>query len=372
VSANGNVLYCGENLEILRRHVADGSIDLVYLDPPFNSGASYRVRLANGEDGAEAFDDTWRWSEEAASSLHETLAAGGAAARALHALHALLGPGSMLAYLASLAPRLVELRRVLKDPGSLYLHCDPTASHHLKLLLDAVFGRSGFRNEIIWHYGGRGAKAVSGQLPRNHDVLLWYSKGCEYFYERQFAETLLTPQQARRAGHRRDERGRWFRTAPRGDYTDQSIVRLRGEGRIHETSSGGVRVKYFLETRTGRVVERRMLGDVWSDIPDAMHMPRAERLSYPTQKPQALLARVLATSCPAGGMVLDPYCGSGTTMAAAQERGCSWIGIDVNPLAISLTARRLQRSGCGGYRVLGIPAPAPRPRARVREARSVR
>jgi DNA modification methylase len=359
----GNVLYYGDNLDVLKRHVADESVDLVYLDPPFNSNASYNVLFghADGSQAAaqiKAFDDTWRWDQTAAATFQETVEAGGDVAQALFAFQTLLGASTMLAYLTMMAPRLVELRRVLKSTGSLYLHCDPTASHYLKLLLDAVFGPASFRNELIWHYGGRGAKAISGQFPRNHDVLLWYSKGTEWVYEKQFIETLLTPAQAKDAGYRQDDKDRWFRTAPRGDYTDASIERLRGEERIHDTNTGGVRVKYLLDMRKGRVVERKMVGDVWNDIPDAMHMPKAERLGYPTQKPEALLARVINASCPLDGVVLDPFCGCGTTIAAAEKLKLRWIGIDLTYLAISLIKSRLTELGTSDYTVLGEPTTA--------------
>ncbi len=357
-----NALYHGDNLDVLRGHVLAESVDLVYLDPPFNSNATYNVLFGRAEEKAaaqiKAFDDTWHWDQAASAAFHEVVTTGGPVADALAAFRAMLGPSTMLAYLSMMAPRLIELRRVLKSTGSLYLHCDPTASHYLKLLLDAIFGASGFRNELIWHYGGRGAKAISRQYPKNHDVLLWYSKGKRWVDEKQHVETQMTAAQAKEAGYRQDCDGRWFRTAPRGDYTDASVERLRAEGRIHDTRTGGIRVKYHLDTRDGRVIERKLVGDVWNDIPDAMHMPKAERLGYPTQKPVMLLRRVLATSCPPQGLVLDPFCGCGTTIAAAEEIGCRWVGIDSARLAISLTQSRLAAKGIGDYRVLGEPAAA--------------
>ena len=152
-----NVLYYGNNLDVLRRHVRDESVDLVYLDPPFNSNANYNVLFAE-HDGTraaaqiQAFGDTWEWNEESAAAYQETVEQGGEVAKALLAFRTLLGTSDMLAYLSMMAPRLVEFRRALAPTGSLFLHCDPTASHYLKLLLDAVFGPGSFRNEIIWHY----------------------------------------------------------------------------------------------------------------------------------------------------------------------------------------------------------------------------
>ena len=178
-----NTLYYGDNLDVLRRHIADESIDLVYLDPPFNSSATYNVLFAEhtGEKAAsqiQAFEDTWHWDQESAREYFETVKAGGEVAKALTAFFTLLGESNMMAYLAMMAPRLVELRRVLKPTGSIYLHCDPTASHYLKLLMDAVFGPESFRNEIVWRrtpFSGS-SKARAHQYPRSHDILLFYSK----------------------------------------------------------------------------------------------------------------------------------------------------------------------------------------------------
>src|SRR5882724_2345592 len=173
-----NLLYYGDNLDVLRRHVADESVDLVYLDPPFKSDQSYNV-LFREQDGSrseaqiKAFDDTWQWDRGAAAAYHETVEAGGKVSEAMQAFRLFLGDSDMLAYLAMMAPRLLELRRVLRDSGSLYLHCDPTASHYLKLLLDAVFGPERFINEIIWkRYGAHNDSRTYGRV---HDVLLFYS-----------------------------------------------------------------------------------------------------------------------------------------------------------------------------------------------------
>jgi len=185
-----NQLYYGDNLDILRRYIQDETVDLVYLDPPFNSNATYNVLFAehNGTKAAaqiQAFEDTWTWDEAAARSYQEAVEAGGQVAKALIAFHTLLGASNMMAYLAMMAPRLVELRRVLKPTGSIYLHCDPTASHYLKVLMDAVFGPANFRNEIVWKrtpFAGS-SKARARQFPRSHDLLMFYSKGDAYFYQ---------------------------------------------------------------------------------------------------------------------------------------------------------------------------------------------
>lgn len=338
-----NRLYRGDNLDVLRRHVAGESIDLAYLDPPFNSGVSYRVDGRRG-GAATAFADTWRWDGPAQAAYDETVAGGGDVARALQAFRSLLGEGAMLAYLVMMAPRLAEIRRVLRPTGSVYLHCDPVTSHYLKVLMDAVFGPDNYRNELIWSYGGRGAKAVSRQFPRNHDVILFYAKESGmHTYQRQYTRRRLTEAEARRRGFRQDEQGRWFKTAPRGDYTDESIRRLASHGRIHRTRTGGIRVKYFLQQEGGCVVEDALVGDTWLDVPDAMHLG-SERLGYPTQKPLALLERIIAAGSRQGDTVLDPFCGSGTAMVAAQKLGRRWIGVDAAAPAIDLTGRRLHET----------------------------
>jgi site-specific DNA-methyltransferase (adenine-specific) len=177
-----NHLFYGDNLDVLRRYVRDETVDLVYLDPPFNSNADYNV-LFGHVDGSQAaaqikaFKDTWRWDQAAAAQFQETVQAGGFVAQALNSFQTLLGPSTMLAYLSMMAPRLVELHRVLKPTGTLYLHCDPTASHYLKLLLDAVFGARNFLNEIVWCYnvGGKSRE----RWARKHDILLFYARGRE-------------------------------------------------------------------------------------------------------------------------------------------------------------------------------------------------
>ena len=346
-----NALYYGDNLTVLREHVPDESVDLVYLDPPFNSNASYNV-LFEEQSGEEsparirAFTDTWKWTQEAERTFEKEIITNpetpAAVKDMISAFRQFIGSNAMMAYLVMMTPRLVELRRVMKPTGSVYLHCDPTASHYLKLLMDALFGASNFRNELVWHYGGRGAKAIAYQFPRNHDVLLFYSKEAgHHAFRRQYLERLRTFEEARKAGLRQDDEGRWFKTAPRGDYTEASIRRLDAEGRVHRTRTGSIRIKYFLRESAGRVAEDVLLGDTWSDIPDAMHIGK-ERLGYPTQKPQALLERIIRASSSDDDVVLDPFCGCGTAVAAAEKLGRRWIGIDVTHLAVALMKNRLK------------------------------
>src|SRR5436309_2497067 len=185
-----NVLYYGDNLDVLRRHIADESVDLIYLDPPFNSNATYNVLFAE-QDGSrsaaqiQAFGDTWRWDQSAARTYEETVEAGGGIARALQAFRVVIGESNMLAYLSMMAPRLVELHRVLKPTGSLYLNCDPTASHYLKLMLDAVFGARNFVNEISWKRSGR-RSSISRIFRRAHDILLLYARADTYRFNLVF------------------------------------------------------------------------------------------------------------------------------------------------------------------------------------------
>jgi site-specific DNA-methyltransferase (adenine-specific) len=317
-------------LAVLREQVPDASVDLVYLDPPFNSGAVY-----------SHFADVWTWGDRAAATYAEVQAQGPPAlAGLLHGLRAVAGEGSLLAYLCMLAPRLVELRRTLRPTGSLYLHADGAASHSVKLMLDAVFGPACFRNEIVWHYGGRGAKAVARQFARNHDVIFLYSReaGAQVFH-RQRTRRAYSEREARRRGFRQDEAG-WYKTAPRGDYTDASICRLERAGRICRTRAGSVRVRYPLQSAAGLVYDEALVGDTWLDIPDGMHLGR-ERTGYPTQKPEALLGRIIRASSDEGALVLDPFCGSGTTLVAAERLRRRWTGIDCSPAAIETTQRRL-------------------------------
>ena len=333
-------IFVRDNLEVMRGMNSE-SIDLIYLDPPFNKGQQWSAPVGSKAAGA-AFKDAWalddvkeEWVdeiEEANPALHHTITAAG-----------FTHGDSMQGYLTYMAIRLLEMRRLLKTTGSIYLHCDSTASHYLKTLMDAVFGSDNFRNEIIWHYGGRGAKAIAKQFARNHDILLLYSNLFgKHTFERQYLARQFTPEEARQAGFRQDEQGRWFKTSPRGDYTDESIQRLESEDRIYRTRTGSIRIKYFLKQNAGKVVEDVLVGDTWSDIPDAMHIGK-ERLGYPTQKPLALLERVIGASSNGDDVVLDPFCGCATTCVAAEKLGRQWVGIDLSEKAYDLVVQRLAK-----------------------------
>ena len=331
-----NTLYYGDNLDVLRRHVADESVDLVYLDPPFNSNATYNVLFAerNGSRAAaqiKAFEDTWEWDEAAAKAYEETVEAGGLVSRAMQAFRTFLGDSDMLAYLAMMAPRLVELRRVLKPTGSVYLHCDPTASHYLKMLMDAVFGPENFLNEIVWSY--RRYTAKSRRFQRLHDAILFYGRSDRAVFNDMRGEY------GEKSGvadshYKQDDEGRWYRWQKR---------------------KGQEPYKIFLSP------EGRRLGDVW-DIPHINASAR-ERLGYPTQKPEALLERIIKASSNEGDVVLDPFCGCGTAIAVAQRLNRRWIGIDITHLAIGLIKHRL-RDAFGErvaetYQTIGEPTSLP-------------
>lgn len=329
-----NVLYYGDNLKILRStkpvYIPAESVDLVYLDPPFNSKATYNV-LFREKDGSraaaqfKAFEDTWHWDETAAWLFEEVVEAGGDPSSALRAFKTLLGTNDMLAYLSNMAPRLIELRRVMKPEATLYLHCDPTASHYLKILLDAIFGAKNFLNEIAWCYdtGGR----ATSSFPRKHDVIFRYARDVKRtaFYYDQVA-------------------------LPRDFSTMHETVQTDAEGRRFQRNiKAGKEYRYY--------EDRGVLpNDWWADI-QALNPAAKERLSYPTQKPEALLERILKASSREGDVVLDPFCGCGTTIAVAERLKRRWLGIDITHLAINLIKHRLLNAFGDGvaYGVIGEP-----------------
>jgi adenine specific DNA methylase Mod len=359
-----NQLFYGDNLAVLRDHIADQSVDLIYLDPPFNSRQDYNVLFAE-KDGARsasqitAFKDTWEWNEESSLAYEQVVEAGGRVAEAMRAFRTLLGGTDMLAYLAMMAPRLVELRRVLKDSGSIYLHCDPTASHYLKLLMDGVFGATFFRNEIIWQRTSAHAN-VSQKFGAVHDVLLFFTKGQKPGWTQQFVPYTeeykdiffdQTDEQGRRyfrrdltASMSRASTGQlyeWHGITPPPSrcwaMSKENMDELEAKGRIHwpKKKGGMPRLKLYPEDQPGVT-----LSDVWTDV-KTMHNLSVERLGYPTQKPEALLERILRASSNEGDVVLDPFCGCGTTIQVAQKLNRRWIGIDITHLAIGLIKTRL-------------------------------
>lgn len=382
VSPTKNKLYYGDNLDVLRRYVADASVDLVYLDPPFNSRQDYNVLFAE-KDGSQsssqihAFEDTWEWNLDAQRSYEQIVEQGGRVADALRAFKTFLFNTDMMAYLAMMALRLVELRRVLKETGSIYLHCDPTASHYLKILMDAVFGPQFFKNEIIWQRTSSHAN-VTQKFAAVHDVLLFFSKGEKPTWGQQFAP--YSDEYIETFFDQVDEKGkRYFRRdltasmsrASKGQiYTWHGITpppsrcwamakekmdELEARGRIHwpKKEGGMPRLKLYPEDQPGVP-----LSDIWADV-KTMHNLSGERLGYPTQKPEALLERIIKASSNEGDVVLDPFCGCGTTVQVAQRLNRRWIGIDITHLAIGLIKKRLSDAFGpeirNSYEVIGEP-----------------
>ena len=316
-SAPKNLLIHGDNLVAAASLHAQftGAIDLLYLDPPFDVGTNFNVKIGDTDHSTLAYRD--KWSAEIGDS-----------------------------YLQHMYERLALLCPLLSPTGSLFVHCDWRSAHHLRALLDELLGRERFRNEIIWAYStsARGAKAIAKQLARNHDVIFWYTAGDKHVYNPPAIERAYPFAEARAQGFREDEEGRWFKTAPRGDYTDESIANLEAEGRIYRTRTGAIRIKYFLEHRGGRIIEKTPLGDAWFDIPDAMHTQHAERTGYATQKPEALLERIVRMASNEGSLVADFFCGSGVLPAVAQRLNRRWIACDVGAQAMQTTYRRIAQA----------------------------
>jgi DNA modification methylase len=394
-----DVLYYGDNLEILRKYVPDASVDLVYLDPPFNSNRDYNV-IFKDESGRKsdaqllAFEDTWHWgpdAEEQYAYLTNTARNAGrvpsTVSTIVAALRSGIGENQMMAYLVEMAVRLVELHRVLKPTGSLYLHCDPTASHYLRVLLDGTFGPAAFVNEVVWkrthsHGSGRRFGAV-------HDVLLVYSRSdqrtwnpqlvdysdeyVEGFFKfreingRRYRSTILTGTGTRNGSSGLPWRGydptsvgrhwavpsyvRKLLPMPEGTV-QEALDQLDQAGRIlWPAKKGGVpSFKQYIDDMGGVAPQ-----DLWTDIPP-ISSQAAERLGYPTQKPEALLERIIGTSSNPGDIVLDPFCGCGTALVAAQKLGRRWIGIDITYLSIAVMKARLKDSfGLPDVEVIGQP-----------------
>jgi len=360
-----NQLFYGDNLDILRDHIADESVDLIYLDPPFNSNRNYNVlfREKSGEESSsqiQAFTDTWAWNMDAEFAYNElTTNPPESVASVIEAMRSFIGQNDMMAYLVMMAQRMKELHRVLKPTGSVYLHCDPTASHYLKILLDTVFGAKNFRNEIIWQRTIAKGNA-STRFPNNHDVLLFYGKSDQVGWNADMVFIPYDPDNlhertASKYRHR-DSDGRLYQldnlinpatNRPNLTYeflgvtrvwrwTRERMQKAYEDGLVVQTAPGRVpRLKRYLDEQEGIPIP-----DTWTDI-NPLNSQAAERLGYPTQKPMALLERIIEASSKPGDVVLDPFCGCGTAVAAAQKLNRRWIGIDITHLAVSLVRTRL-------------------------------
>jgi site-specific DNA-methyltransferase (adenine-specific) len=362
-----NELYFGDNLAILREHIKDESVDLVYLDPPFNSAATYNklFKSPTGDHSRAqiaAFEDTWQWGEQADEEFEDLRSrASPKVSEMMLALKRFLGENDVMAYLTMMASRLLELRRVLKPTGSLYLHCDPTASHYLKIVLDGVFGLENFRSEVVWKRTS--AHSSAKRYGPVHDVLLFYSRGQAQRwnqlyqpYDQTYLDEFYThlDDNGRRwrrsdltgAGTRRGETGNAWRgidITAKGRhwaYPPSVLSKLDRQGKIHwPAKAGGMpMLKRYLDEQPGVPLQ-----DVWTDI-RPMHNLSDERLGYQTQKPLALLDRIIQASSNPGDLVLDPFCGCGTAIESAHRLGRRWIGIDITNLAIDLVEDRLRRA----------------------------
>ncbi|HEY5297842.1 MAG TPA: DNA methyltransferase [Verrucomicrobiae bacterium] len=366
-----NRLFFGDNLKWLldAKLFPDASVDLVYLDPPFNSNADYNVlfREASGEASQaqfHAFTDTWNWAD-AAQTYAEFVdtCTNTVVVEMVESLHQFLKNSPMMAYLAMMSPRLVELHRVLKPTGSLYLHCDPTASHYLKMILDGIFGQPNFLNEIIWKRTTTKNDYKQGAInwPRVHDVILVYNKNTKQAkevgnfkqlfgeYDEEYLESFYKFTDPDGRKYRLSDLtapGRGMRGHPQYEfmgvtrywrYNKEKMEGLLKEGRIVQSKPGGVPAyKRYLDEMPGVA-----LGDVWTDLRPVQGIGH-EFLGYPTQKPQALLERIIEASSKKGDVVFDPFCGCGTTVHAAQNLGRQWIGIDITYISINLIKHRLQ------------------------------
>lgn len=364
-----NTLYFGDNLDILRESIASESIDLIYLDPPFNSNASYNILFTSPKGHQSpaqitAFEDTWHWGEQAEKEFGELIHQSNTdVSEMMQALRRFLGENDMMAYLTMMGNRLLELHRVLKPTGSLYLHCDPTASHYLKVVLDGVFGVQNFRNEIVWQRFG--SHNDPRQFGRITDSILFYSKTSNYIFnpiKGEYSEKHL----ATRFNYE-DEDGRrfWPNTmlAPGGRgpryewnghtrnwrFTKENMTELENKGEIYYSAKGMPYRKNYLDSLPGQNIQ-----NLWTDI--KMTKSGSERLGYPTQKPLALLERMISASSNEGDVVLDPFCGCGTAIHAAHKLQRDWVGIDITHLAISLVEKRLKDAFPGiAFEVHGVP-----------------
>lgn len=374
-----NHLYYGDNLKVLRESIGDGSVDLVYLDPPFNSNANYNL-LFKSPGGTqshaqiEAFEDTWHWTQEAELAFDEVMHSGhGDVAEMLRAMRAFLRENDMMAYLTMMCVRLIELHRVLKDTGSLYLHCDPTASHYLKIILDGVFGKENYRSEITWKRTS--AHNSAKRWGPIHDTLFFFTKSSNYLWNpvfTDFSEEYVVKSYGKRdekglfktsdltgAGVREGDSGKVWRgidpttkkrhwAVPRklfsglisasnieGLTTQQKLDILDEAGLIYWPEKGGVPLyKKYLADAEGLAIQ--------DTITDIAPVRGDEYLGYPTQKPLALLERIINASSNEGDVVLDPFCGCGTAVHAAEKLRRRWIGIDITHLSVSLIEKRLK------------------------------
>lgn len=362
-----NHLYFGDNLAVLREHIQPDFVDLIYLDPPFNSKRDYNLLFKSpeghqSEAQVHAFEDSWHWGQQAEQEYDALLHQPNTdVAELMQALRSFLGENDIMAYLTMMAGRLLEMHRVLKSTGSIYLHCDPAASHYIKIALDAVFGKENYRAEIVWKRTN--ARSTEGNWPHVHDTILYYTKSDTFTFRSTTAKadkakmphTLVTAADGKKynssdllgAGITKDgESGkawRGFNPTPMGRHWGYNVKQLEAwdkAGLIHWPKDGGwprLRDEDPFDPDSRTVV----VGDFWADI-DRLNQTSKERMGYDTQKPRALLERIIQASSNEGDIIMDPFCGCGTAVHAAHALARKWIGIDVTHLAISLIEKRLK------------------------------
>jgi DNA modification methylase len=367
-----NTLYYGDNLDIMKEHIKDESVDLIYLDPPFQSGRNYNIIFKPEKDGVkgatsqiETFEDTWHWGEKAEEEyvglIMGTLTNEHPPQKLIDLMKAMrsyLDACPLMAYLCMMAPRLLELKRVLKPTGSIYLHCDPTASHYLKLLMDAVFNPSNYRNEITWKRSA--AHNDSRRYGANTDIILFYTKtdcykwfpqynehGDEYLKRfrgidsdgRKWMDSDLSAKGLSGGGYEYEYKG----VLSLWRVPLSTMEKLDLENKLHYTnpnnpSKKGIRLKRYLDENKGRILQ-----SLWDDIAP-INSQAKERLGYPTQKPEALLERILRAGSIEGDVILDPFCGCGTAVAVAERLNRNWIGIDITYLSIDVIKKRFEKN----------------------------
>lgn len=343
-----HTIFTGDNLDIMRGMDSE-SVDLIYLDPPFNSNRHYEAPIGSKAAGAEfkdawTFEDTkdawWGLIADKHPALYKVIDAAGD-----------VGSDGDKAYLIYMAMRLLEMHRILKPTGSIYLHCDDVMSHSLKLIMDAIFERRNFANEITWKRTT--AHSDGKRFGRNADIILFYRKTKSFTWHQPF--TPYSMQYEARFKHHDADGRRWTddNLSAKGlsgggyDYTykgatslwrvpKRKMQELDSENRLHFTNKGGIRLKRYLDEMKGMPVQSQ-----WTDI-DPVNSQAKEKTGYPTQKPLALLKRIIAASSNEGDVILDPFCGCATACLAAEDLGRQWIGIDISPLAATLIAERMK------------------------------
>lgn len=374
-----STLFFGDNLHILREHIPAQSVDLIYLDPPFNSKRDYNVYLSTpkghqSDAQITAFEDTWHWGDQAEQEYSDLLRqANTDVADLLTSLRRVLKESDMMAYLVMMTTRLLAMHNVLKPTGSLYLHCDPTASHYLKIVLDATFGPQNFKNEIVWkrNFTKKGSQYKMTRYANNMDVLLFYGKSDATFFKTP--KVKLENKDIEPKYNLIDDNGKKFKSEPlelphmmarpnlifefmgyipKSGWmmTREKLEELHKQGKIYFTSNGKPRRKNYLDDYEGTEVD-----NVWTDI-TPVGQNQTEVLGYPTQKPLALLERIINASSKPGDVVLDPFCGCGTAVHAAQKLGRNWLGIDITHLSIHLIERRMKEAFPGlQFKIHGEP-----------------